>query len=218
MEWVTISVGGSLIYPDKQIDYDFLKSLKKVIESFKNKYKFAICVGGGNIARVYINALRKHKVSKIKQDKIGISCTILNAKLLSLFFGLNQEVPKSLGDVLKISKKQKLVILGGLWPGTTSDGTAAEIGKKLGSKIFINITNVKGLFDKDPKKYSDAKLIKEISHADFNKLVKKVIEKPGQHFVLDSKAARITERANIKVIILNGMNNLRNALSGKSFV
>ncbi len=218
MEWVTISVGGSLICPDEKIDYSFLKSFKKVIDSFQQQYKFAICTGGGNIARVYIAALRKQKCNKQQQDEIGILCTQLNAQLLTFYFRLPDKIPLSIQEVIQRSKRSHIVIFGGLWPGTTSDGTAAEIGRQLGSKLFINITNVSGLFDKNPKKYPHAKLIRKISHEDFNVQVRKIKEMPGQHFVLDRKAAQLTFQAGMRVIILGGLENLKRVLEKKSFV
>ena len=51
-----MSLGGSVIAPDK-IDVSFLKNFKKIINKYTGKgYKFAIICGGGKIARDYQKA------------------------------------------------------------------------------------------------------------------------------------------------------------------
>ena len=45
----------------------------------------------------------------------------------------------------------------------------------------------------------------------------KVDEKPGQHFILDSSAAKIARGAGREVIILKGIRNLEKAIQGESF-
>ena len=84
---------------------------------------------------------------------------------------------------------------------------------------FINLTNVKGLYDKNPKKFRTAKFIPEISHKDFLKIAKKIEFKPGQHFVLDQKAAKIIKKYKIKTYILGqDLKQLDNVLKNKHFV
>ncbi|MEA3378486.1 MAG: UMP kinase [Nanoarchaeota archaeon] len=216
MKRVIISLGGSIIVPD-DVDYKFLKKFKETIGHFKN-CKIVVCTGGGNTARDYISILREKGLSVKNQDLIGIAVTRLNAKLLSLFLGnANKEIPTTLKDVGRLLKKYDLVVCGGLGPGQTSDGTTAMIAKYLDADVMINITNVDGLFDKNPIKYKDAKFIPEISHQDFFKIVSKISRKPGQHFVLDSLAAKICKDSGIKIVILRGMYNLRGFLEGKKF-
>lgn len=214
---IVISLGGSIIVPDK-VDYNFLKSFKKVIQQFRKKTKILVCTGGGFTARDYISVLEREGVNAIERDLVGIEATRLNAKLVASFLGgCNAEIPKSLKEVAVAVKANDVVVCGGLEVGRTSDGSTAAIAESVGADSFINITNVDGLFDKDPKKYPDAKLIPRISHAEFKKIMDKVKEKPGQHFVMDSTAARIAREAGIRIIILKGTENLENCLAGKQF-
>ncbi len=215
MKTVVISVGGSLIYP-KVVDTKFLKALKPIVRKASKKYKIVIVTGGGFIARDYIHALNKQSV--LQQNLIGIACTRVNAQLLSSYIGdCNDKIPTSLKEVKKLAKRYPIVITGGLKAGTTSDGTTANIAKLLKADILINMTNVKGLYDKDPRKYKTAKFIKEISHKDFKQMMDKVKAKPGQHFVLDQTATKICRQNNIKAIIIKGNNNLEKLLSNKRF-
>ena len=83
-----MSLGGSLIVPDK-LDVKFLKNFKKIIEKFvKNKYRFVIYCGGGKLARDYQTAASK--VVKLKNedlDWLGIHATRLNAHFMETLFG-----------------------------------------------------------------------------------------------------------------------------------
>ena len=152
------------------------------------------------------------------QNLIGISCTRVNAQLLTSFIGdCNKEIPTTLKEIKNLSKRHKIVVTGGLKPGTTSDGTTAEIAKVLKADLLINMTNVKGLYDKDPSKHKSARFIKNICHKHFKQMIDKVKAKPGQHFVLDQTAAKICRNNNIPVAIIKGNNNLNKLLHNKNF-
>ncbi len=215
MQTIVISLGGSAIIPDK-VDYKFLEAFKKIIQKHK-KYKFVIVTGGGKTARNYIQAVRKEKLSEKVASIVGIASTKLNAKLVSGFFKIKHKIPETLNKVK--SSKQRIIICGALGhrPGLTSDANAAEIAQKLKAKYFINMTNVKGLYSKDPKKYKTAKFIKQISHKDFNNIIKKIKYKAGQHFVLDQVASKIIMQNKIPTVILKGNNNLDKVLSNKNY-
>jgi len=213
MKTIVISLGGSVIVP-KNVDYVFLKKFKQIIQ--RDKRKFVIVAGGGSVARDYILALRKEGAPNKRQDYIGIEITRLNAQLLAGLFNLPKEIPTNIKKVKALWKKNKITVCGGFRPNITTDGVAAEIAKKLNSKTLINITNVPGLYTKDPK-LKGAKFIKDINYKGFNKFLEKFKEKPGQHFVLDRYAAKIAQAEKIKVIILKGINNLKAYLSNKKF-
>lgn len=216
MKKVVISLGGSLIVPGK-VDYEFLKKFKKVIKKFSN-YKIVIVTGGGRIAREYISVL-KDKNEKVK-SLMGIGATKLNAMLVSNFLGAGVLVPDSLIDIGRLIKKKNLIVCGalGYHPHMTSDGTAADVARYLKADFFINITNVKGLYDKNPKEFKNAKFIPEISFKGFMKGVSKIKFKAGQHFVLDQSAAKIINRYKIKTVILTGVKNLERCLKGEKFI
>ena len=55
-EVIVISLGGSLIVPDK-INIGFLEKFKKILLKNQKKYRFVVICGGGNTARNYINGL-----------------------------------------------------------------------------------------------------------------------------------------------------------------
>ena len=123
-------------------------------------------------------------------------------------------------EVKRSLKRKNIVICGalGFQPESTSDGNAAEVAKKIKADFFVNITNIKGLYNKHPK-LKGAKFIPSITFEDFWNRAKKIKFKAGQHFVLDKLAAKIIRRAKIKTyIVSNNIKNLENLLYGKKFV
>ena len=220
---VVISLGGSLIVPDK-IDYKFLKEFKKTLEKNKRKYKFVIVCGGGKTARTYIKGLENEKIKKKQyfQSLLGISATRTNARFMTYFFGevANQGIPHNMKEILNLLRKNDYVFCGALRyaKNQTSDSTSAKIANYFRTS-FINLTNVKGLYDKNPKKFKNAEFIPEISHKEFLKKAKAIEFKPGQHFVLDQTAAKVIKKYNIKTYILgDNMKNLNNLLNHKHFI
>ena len=218
---IVISLGGSQIIHENEINLKFLLELKKVlVKHFKN-YKFIVVCGGGSVARMYISALQKIKVSEKLQSFAGISATRANARFMNYFFNsdIKEGIPHTMQEVKKISKNKDIMFCGALeyHHNQTSDSTAAQIAVYFNCE-FINLTNVAGLYDKNPLEHKNAKLIPEISWGDFHKVVSKIKFKPGQHFVLDQSAARIILNSKIKTYILGQkLINLDNLLFGKKF-
>jgi uridylate kinase len=218
---ITISLGGSLIFKDNEINNKFLSDFKKVILRNTKNYKFIIVCGGGSIARIYISGLKKINASEKLQSYAGISVTRTNARFLSYYFGYENEdgIAHTTDEVKKMVIKKDIVFCGALeyHPQQTSDSTSAEIATTLKTQ-FINLTNVPGLHDKNPLKYKNAKFIPEISWQDFEKMTEKIQFKPGQHFVLDQKAAKIINKYKIKTYILGPeTENIDKLLNNKKF-
>jgi len=216
-----ISLGGSLIVPEK-IDLKFIREFRKIIYKNRLKYKFIIVCGGGTTARKYISALRELGLSEKFQSFIGISATRMNARFMSYIFGFNPErgMPHTLHELSKYVKKQDITFCGALEyePRQTSDSTAAEIAGYFKTD-FINITDVSGLHDKNPKKYKDAKFIPEISWGGLYKMVNENKFKPGQHFVIDQSAAEIIMKKKIITYIIGkNLKQLDNLVNGKKFI
>lgn len=220
MKKIVISLGGSLIVPDK-IDFKFLENLKKTLRKHYSTHKFIVVCGGGSIARKYIEALKKEGKSKYELSQAGIRVTRMNAIFLMQFFGkeANDALPKDMHEVKNNILKNSIVICGALRfsKNSTSDTTAAKLAHYLKTD-FINITNVNGLFTKDPNKFKDAKFIPNISWNEFEKMALKSKYSPGQHFVLDQSAAAIIKKYKIPThIIGKNLNNLENILKNKKF-
>jgi len=217
MKKVVISLGGSVIVPDK-VDYNYLLKFKKTVSSFYKKNKLVIITGGGSTARKYMDLKRFDYKTK---SLIGISSTKLNARLVSGIFNKKGKIPDNVEQVKKSLKNSNLVICGalGMKHNSTTDGNAAEIAKEIGADLFINMTNIKGLYDKNPEKYKNAKYIPEISFEDFKKIASKIKFRAGQHFVLDQYAAKFISKHKIKTVIISqSLLNLNKVLKNIVFI
>ncbi|MBT3865596.1 UMP kinase [Candidatus Woesearchaeota archaeon] len=222
MKIEVMSIGGSLLFKNGEINHSYVRDLKKFLNSFKDR-KFVLVIGGGIVARSYINALEKLGASKDVMSRFGIGVTRTNARLIANIIGKDaniRDLPKTLKHVKGYLRKHRIVCCGALRyePDQTSDGTAAQIAGFLGTR-FINVTNVKGLYTKDPHKFKGAKLISKVSYSEFSKIVNKIKYHPGQHFILDQHAAITIKKNKIKTYVVGkSLVNLRNLLKGKKFV
>jgi len=80
------------------------------------------------------------------------------------------------------------------------------------------MTNIKGLYTANPKTHPKAKFIPNISWKKFEEIATKMKHKPGQHFVLDQKAAPIIRKEKIKTYIIGSdTKNIDKILQGKKF-
>jgi uridylate kinase len=220
-EVIVLSLGGSLIVPD-DINLTYLNNFKKVINKNKKNFKFVIVCGGGSIARKYINALNNVGQNFYVQSLAGISVTRLNARFMSYLFGIDPEkgIPHDMKSVKNILQKNDIVFCGALRyaPNQTSDTTAVRIARYLDTS-FINLTNVKGLYDKNPSKYKNAKFIPKASISQFYDIVMEIESKPGMHAPVDHLAIKIIKNNKIKTFILgDDPQQLDNLLNKKEFI
>ncbi len=202
-----ISLGGSLLY-DKQGNFriEYVTSFARLIRKLHNRgIKLSIVVGGGFLARKFQKYLLDW-ANNDDLDWIGIRATHLNAEIIrTLLSDIAYE--KILTDYDRVPRTNKLLIGGGWLPGCSTDYDSVLLAIKLGWSRVINLTRVDGIFDKDPKEFRDAKLIKRLSWKEVLEIVSDW--KPGMHFPIDKKAAELGAKNNIKYYIVNG-NNLNN--------
>lgn len=219
---VVISLGGSLIIQDK-IGLDFLNEFKKILIKNKEQYKFVVVCGGGKTARNYMQGLENLKNKKeYFQSLIGIASTRLNARFLTYFFGkeAHQGIPTDMKQIKNLLIFNDIVFCGALRyaPNQTSDSVAAKLARFFNTE-FINLTDVNGLYDKNPKEFKEAKFIPQISHKEFLSIANKIKFKPGQHFILDTTAAKVIDFYNITTYIIGkDIKNFENLLNKKHFV
>ncbi len=212
---VVICLGGSVVASPK-INKEYIKEFSSLIKKFLSiGYRFIIVVGGGDIAREYINIARELSNDETLCDKVGIMVTRMNAMLLiSALKGYAYE--DVITDTKGLKFEDKVKILGGTVPGQTTDSVAAEAARESRADLLIYVTNVDGIYDKDPQIYKDARLIKRMK---FEDLVNYSIRehKAGIRGVIDYKAAMIIKENRIKTIFLNGkdIKNIEKALLGE---
>jgi len=213
-EKLVISLGGSLICPEK-VDFEFIKNFRNLILSQKEKW-FLICCGGGKIAREYQRAGRFFSKNNKDLDWLGIFATYLNAQIVKIAFG-KSAFEKVLSRPQKI-KTSKIVIASGWKPGFSTDFDSVLWAKKNKIEKILNLTNVDFIYDKDPKKFKDAKPILKISWTDYRKLISQKF-KPGMNVPFDPVASKLAQKLKLKVFFLNGrdLSNLNKFLKGENF-
>lgn len=220
MKTIVMSLGGSLIAPNK-IDVNFLKKFKKLILDYTKKGNRVILItGGGSTARDYQAAAKKinPKVSADDLDWVGIAATKLNAELVSAIFGKAAYENILIHPNDRVATSRKIIVGGGEKPGASSDLDAVIAAKTFGAKAVINLSNITYVYDKDPSKFKDAKPQKEMTWKAFQKLVgTKWI--PGAHVPFDPEATKLAAKSKMKLIVMKGSNlpNLQKFLAGKKF-
>ncbi|MFH0854187.1 MAG: UMP kinase [bacterium] len=215
-----ISLGGSVIVPDK-INVDFLKSFKNLISHKINKGKrFFIITGGGNTCRLYIKGAKEISgISRDDLDWLGIHSTVLNAHLLRTIFR-KDAYKRIINDPrdMKDKFKEKIIIASGWSPGWSTDYIAAKIAEKYGIKKIINISNINYVYDKDPKKFKNARPLDKICWKNFRKIVGNKWD-PGLNMPFDPIASKLAQKNQMKINIINGKNieNLEKCIDDKPF-
>jgi uridylate kinase len=217
---IVISLGGSLIFPPKGIDWKFLKEFKALILSLiKKNYRFIIISGGGSICRHYQDAIKKIGVlERDDRDWIGIHTTRLNGHLLRTIFRKYAHPRINKNPNEKFDFREKVLIGAGWRPGFSTDLDAVILAREYGSKTVINLSNIDYVYTKDPRKYKDAKKIIEIAWKDFRNIVGDKWD-PGLNAPFDPVASRQAQELKMEVVIMNGKNlsNLKNYIEGKKF-
>lgn len=104
----------------------------------------------------------------------------------------------------------------------SGDQLSLELCKLVNAKKIIFCLDVAGIYDKDPKKYNDARLLKEINHEDIPKLLGNMSKGEDVTGGIYNKISVAYEAAKlgIKSIFINGLshNLLQRVILGKDFV
>ncbi|WP_456419935.1 UMP kinase [Methanocaldococcus infernus] len=216
---IVIDLGGSMIAPREGIDKE---RILKYAEAFKEIYEMghslAIVVGGGKVAREYIEIARELGSNNGYCDMLGIMATRMNAMLLiSALKELSiKKVPKSFEEAEEILSMNKIPVMGGTHPGHTTDAVSAGLAEYIDANLLIIATNVDGIYDKDPKKYKDAKKYDRIKIEELINIINTQSLEAGSSSVVDLLAAKIIERAKLKAIVVKGEpENILKAVKGE---
>jgi len=217
-EPIILSLGGSIIVPDKP-DHFFLREFKNFIVKNLDKYRFVIVCGGGKTNSYYnYAATRVSNINDENLDWLGIAATRLNAELIRVIFGDLAEDNVVYDPTKKIDFKKDILVASGWKPGWSTDYDAVELAKQFGAKRIINLTNIEYVYDKDPKKYDDAKVMYELKWSEYKKIIGSKW-KPRMNSPFDPIASKLASKLKIKVAILKGtdLRNLEKYINGLQF-
>jgi uridylate kinase len=176
-----------------------------------------IVAGGGKIARHYISHARSSGADESTLDELGIEVSRLNAKLL--IYALKNKAyphpPTNLQEVRHAVDSGLIVVAGGLHPGQSTNATAALIAEKIQATVFLNATDVDGIYDSDPNKNKNAKKFKRIDLKNLRRLLIHEDFVAGGYDLMDIVALKIIERSKIKTRVLKAdIKKLEKAIKG----
>jgi len=216
---IVLRIGGSVIAspinPVLLCEYtDLLKDLKR------QKNEIAVVVGGGTLAREFIATAKEMGLPEDAQDEVAISISRVFAQLLLKKLGklgcIN--VPLTIEQAAICLREGKIVVMGGLKPGMTTDTVAALVAEKIGADLLVKGTDQEGVYSKDPRTHEDAVKIDHMSFEDLSGVLAQDKHKAGIHQIVDPEAVKVLKRKRIKVVVVNGfkLGNVLMAVGGKS--
>jgi len=196
---------GGFAFPgraEKPLVEEYVRVLKELLVHDR----LVVVTGGGAIARTYINAAREMGVSESLCDHIGILVSRLNARLL--VDGLGEyafpEIPTSIGELKHYFASGKIVAMGGLTPGHSTNAVAAIAAETVGAEILVNATDVDGVYTSDPEKDKLAKKLEQVTVKQLTDILSTTGMTAGAYDLMDPLALRIIQRSNLPTIILDG--------------
>lgn len=208
---------NSILNPKK------LSDIVTLIETlFKCGVKVGVVIGAGNIFRGRIAV--DNGIDTESGDYMGMIGTVINLKAISsllnqrnipnvLYSALNVENVTKHYDV-EIAKKEYensvVLLAGGIGkPNFTTDTCAALRAVELDAELILaGKYGVKGVYDKDPRLYKDAKFLEKLTYQEVLDMDLKVMDKTAISLLLHSNV--IT-----KVFSMDDMNNFILAIEDK---
>jgi len=213
---IVIKLSGRIFSED---NVKALKDYARFLVKISKVCQPVVVTGGGNIARHYINHARSSGADESSLDELGIEISRLNAKLL--IYALKHKAyphpPTTLQEIRYAVDSGSIVIVGGLHPGQSTNGTAALIAEKIEATQFLNATDVDGVYDMDPNKYKKAKKFRRIELKTLRNMLIHEDSVAGSYDLMDILALKIIERSKIKTRILKAdLKILEKAIKGGS--
>ncbi|MGQ9782303.1 MAG: UMP kinase [Nitrososphaeria archaeon] len=216
MHRIVIKLSGSMFRIP--MDLDAIKDLCSAFSSLVDvDIQPIIVAGGGAVARIYIDTLRALKSDETTLDELGILASRLNARIIIAGLGsiAYPIIPSTMEEVSLALTSGKIVVLGGLYPGHSTNATAALVAEKACADLFINATDVDGVYSEDPKINKRAKRFGKIDTKTLFDLVNKSPMAAGTYDLMDPLSIKIIERSRIKArIIFCSPKNITDAAKG----
>ncbi|MGV8174933.1 MAG: UMP kinase [Methanothrix sp.] len=209
------SLGGSILAGR---DADSLKEYAQALKDLATEHQIFVVVGGGKIAREYIGKARALGASEMFCDLIGIGATKLNSALLVAALGdaAPQEIPGSYEKAAQLARSYRIVVMGGVAVGQTTDAVSALLAEYVRADRIIVATSVDGVYTADPEKDPEAKKIPTMTAQELAGMAACTQMKAGSRSPVDPLAAKIIERSSIPTAIVLGsrIENLKKGALG----
>jgi uridylate kinase len=210
---IVIKFGGSLLFSEGgTINLEKITEFCDIIKNNKTYDSVVIVCGGGTIARQYIKAIRKFTQNEVLCDMIGIDISRINSRLIitNIEELTYPQVPKSFEELAIALNSHKIVVMGGMQPGQSTTSVAIQVAEFLKAERLIILTDVDGIYDKDPKVFDDAKLLRELNYDSLQKIILEISgdkqAAAGEYRIFDAVSLQILKRSNVVVSVISGSN------------
>ena len=204
---IVLRIGGSVVA--SPVNTKLMSKYRDVVKKLKEQnHEVAVVVGGGSLAREFISIAKNLRLDMRAQDEIAISVSRLFAQLfLTTLENLAcSKVAVTLDDAAKCLSDGKIVVMGGLKPGITTDAVAALVAEHVGGELLIKGTDQDGIYSRDPRKYPDAVKLDNLSFDDLQGVFSQSRHKAGMHQIVDPEAVKVLKRERVKLVVVNGFN------------
>ncbi|HHJ63270.1 MAG TPA: UMP kinase [Aquifex aeolicus] len=206
------------------IDPGFLEYISHEIKGIHDLgVQVAIVIGGGNIFRGFEG--KNIGIDRATADYMGMLATMINALALQSALERHVNIPTRVLSAIEmrqvaepyirrravrhLEKGRAVIFAGGTGnPFFSTDTAAALRAAEIDAEVLLKATKVGGIYDRDPEKYPDAVLIKEITYLE-------VINRGIR--VMDHTALTMCRENRIPIIVFNikEKGNLRSAVLGE---
>ena len=124
----------------------------------------------------------------------------------------------TLDDAAECLSEEKIIVMGGLKPGITTDAVAALVAERINADLLVKGTDQDGVYTKDPRKHADAVKLDRLSFDGLGEVFSESKHKAGIHQIIDPEAVKIMKRERMKLIVVNGFKpeNILAAVNGES--
>jgi uridylate kinase len=218
---IVIRIGGSVVA--SPINTDLMNKYADIIKAVKQQgHEVAVVVGGGALAREFIVIAKKLNLDMNAQDEVAISCSRIFAQLFLLKMGELgcSKLATNLDDAEQCLGESKILVMGGLKPGLTTDATATMVAERVKADFLVKGTDQNGVYNKDPRKYPDAVKQDHLTIEQLEGILELSTHQAGLHQIIDPVAVQVLKRSRLKLIVVNGFNpeNIVAAINGRTWV
>jgi uridylate kinase len=215
---IVLRIGGSVVA--SPVNTELMSKYTNVVRKLKEQnHEVAVVVGGGSLAREFISIAKNLGLNMQAQDEIAISVSRLFAQLFLKKLGnlACSKVALTLDDAATCLSDGKIVVMGGLKPGITTDAVAALVAERVDGELLVKGTDQEGIYNKDPRKYPGAVKLDRLSFDDLQGVFSGSQHKAGMHQIVDPEAVKVLKRKRIKLIVVNGFKpeNILAAVQGE---
>ena len=200
---VVVSVGGSVLAPD--LDPERVAAHAAALDAaVEAGHEVAVVVGGGTVAREYIETARALDATEVELDRLGIGVTHLNARLLRTALDAPTARPDEYEGAVEAMSAGRVPVMGGVAPGQTTDAVAAALAEDARADLLIFATSVDGVYDADPTGDGEASRFDELTPAELVEVVAPMSRSAGASAPVDLLAAKLVERAGLRALVVDG--------------